>query len=273
MDLNGILIDRIQTVIAESMSTGDLLYALTQVSEASIEVSAESRDATDKDGNLIRRFWNAKTCTLTLTNTMLDLNMVASQSGTDKITAVQGTSATHFVMPRIIFADNTENNGVVTLNGESDEYIADSIQVNAMTDAGTIGAKIEANASAATENKYYLNASNGTIALPTSTTQTKYIVKFNRTVTADATKVINYADKFPKQVTLTLKVLAVDPCESDVLRAMYVVFPAFNPSPESTYALSTDSTFDYTGEASYKYCDGTKVLYYIAMASEEEDEE
>ena len=58
-----IIIDRIQTVIAERISdasdgsgakAGDLLYALTQVSEGSVEVAAESRDATDKDGNLIK---------------------------------------------------------------------------------------------------------------------------------------------------------------------------------------------------------------------------
>ena len=109
--LDGIIIDRIQTVIAESMSTGDLLYALTQVSEGSVEVAAESKDATDKDGNLIRRFWNSKTATLTLTNTMLDLNMVANQSGSDKIV---GSASEKIVMPRIIIAKESEE---LTLTG------------------------------------------------------------------------------------------------------------------------------------------------------------
>ena len=260
-DLNGIIIDRIETVIAENMSTGDLLYALTQVSEGNIEVSAESRDATDKDGNLIRRFWNSKTCQVTLTNTMLDLNMVANQSGTDKAVA---SVSTPIVMPRIMIVSNADA-ATVTLTG----LVEGTLQVNKLSDAGTIGAKVSAGASAASASEYYLSGT--TLTLPTSTTDRRYIIKFDRSATA-ATMVTNYADKFPKQIKLTVKVLAVDPCESDTLRAMYVIFPAFNPSPESTLSLTTDATFDYTGEAGYSYCAGEKVLYQIAMADEEEEE-
>lgn len=256
--LDGIIIDRIQTVIAESMSTGDLLYALTQVSEGSVEVAAESKDATDKDGNLIRRFWNSKTATLTLTNTMLDLNMVANQSGSDKIV---GSAAEKIVMPRIIIAKESEE---LTLTG----MVEGTLVVNRLTDAGCISDKMTAGASGAGADAYYLSGT--TLTLPSKAG--KYIVKFDREE-ADATKIINYADKFPKQIKLTMKVLAVDPCESDVLRAMYVVFPAFNPSPESTIDFTTDATFDYSGEAAYGYCAGEKVLYYIAMATEEEEEE
>ena len=266
--LDGIIIDRIQTVIAERISdaadgsgarAGDLLYALTQVSEGSVEVAAESRDATDKDGNLIRRFWNSKTATLSLTNTMLDLNMVASQSGSEKIV---GTSANKIQMPRIIIAKAGD---VLELT----DLVEGTVVVNELTDAGCIGDKV-ASGSSASGTGYYLSGT--TLTLPSTTDGAKYIVKFEREA-ADATKIINYADKFPKQIKLTMKVLAVDPCESDVLRALYIVFPAFNPSPESTIDFTTDATFDYSGEAAYGYCAGEKVLYYIAMATEEEEEE
>lgn len=260
-DLNGIIVDRIETVIAENMSTGDLLYALTQVSEGNVEVSAESRDATDKDGNLIRRFWNSKTCQVTLTNTMLDLNMVANQSGTDK--SVASVSAP-IVMPRIMIVSNADA-ATVTLTG----LVEGTLKVNKLTDAGTIGDAVSASTTAAGADAYYLSGT--TLTLPTSTTDRRYILKFDRSAT-NATMVNNYANKFPKQIKLTLKVLAVDPCESDTLRAMYIVFPAFNPSPESTLSLTTDSTFDYTGEAGYSYCAGEKILYQIAMADEEEHE-
>ena len=260
-DLNGIIIDRIETVVAENMTTGDLLYALTQVSEGNIEVSAESRDATDKDGNLIRRFWNSKTCQVTLTNTMLDLNMVANQSGTDKQVASQSVPIT---MPRIMIVSNADA-ATVTLT----DYVEGTLQVNKLSDAGTIGDKVNAGASAASADEYYLSGT--TLTLPTSTTDRRYILKFERSA-KNATMVKNFANKFPKQIKLTLKVLAVDPCESDTLRAMYIIFPAFNPSPESTLSLTTDSTFDYTGEAGYSYCAGEKILYQIAMADEEESE-
>lgn len=257
--LDGIIIDRIESVIAESMSTGKLLYALTQVSEGSVDVTAESRDSVDKDGNLIRRFWNSKSASLTLTNTMLDLNMVANQSGSDKIV---GSSAAPIVMPRVIFAAASEGNVDIT------DYVDGTVVVNLLTPAGCIGDEVEAAESEST-TKYYISSNK--LYLPTGDTTAKYIIKFDREA-EDATKIVNYADKFPKQIKLTIKVLAVDPCESDVLRAMYIVFPAFNPSPESTLSIAADATFDYTGEAAYAYCAGEKVLYYIAMASEEEEE-
>ena len=55
-----IIVDRIQYAWAEKFD-GTPLYVLTQLSEATIEISAESKDAVDKDGSLIKRFWQAKT--------------------------------------------------------------------------------------------------------------------------------------------------------------------------------------------------------------------
>lgn len=58
--LDDLIIDRIQVATAEDFS-GNVLYTLTQLQEASISISAESNDVTDKDGNLVKRFWRAKT--------------------------------------------------------------------------------------------------------------------------------------------------------------------------------------------------------------------
>lgn len=58
--LGDIIVDRIQYGWAEKFD-GTPLYVLTQLSEGTIEISAESKDAVDKDGTLIKRFWQAKT--------------------------------------------------------------------------------------------------------------------------------------------------------------------------------------------------------------------
>lgn len=47
--IDDFIIDRIQMGIAES-SDGELLYTLTQLSEATIETTAESTDAVDNTG-------------------------------------------------------------------------------------------------------------------------------------------------------------------------------------------------------------------------------
>ena len=58
--LDDIVIDRIQMGIATDFDDNPL-YTLTQLSDATIDITAESVDATDRDGVLIKRFWRGKT--------------------------------------------------------------------------------------------------------------------------------------------------------------------------------------------------------------------
>lgn len=58
--LDDVIIDRIQMGVATDFNDNPL-YTLTQLQDASISVTAESVDATDRDGVLIKRFWRGKT--------------------------------------------------------------------------------------------------------------------------------------------------------------------------------------------------------------------
>ena len=58
--IDDMIIDRIQVAYLETTS-GTPIGTLTQLSEATLEVSAESTDAVDKNGTLIKRFWRGKT--------------------------------------------------------------------------------------------------------------------------------------------------------------------------------------------------------------------
>ena len=58
--LDDFVVDRILYGVAESTTEGDLLYTLTQLSDASISVTADSKDSLDRDGTLIKRFYTGK---------------------------------------------------------------------------------------------------------------------------------------------------------------------------------------------------------------------
>lgn len=45
---------------AEDKGTGIPQYVLTQLSDANIEITAESKDVTDKNGNLVKKIWKSK---------------------------------------------------------------------------------------------------------------------------------------------------------------------------------------------------------------------
>ena len=203
--LGDLIIDRISMGYAEKFD-GTPLYVLTQLSEASIEISAESRDAVDKDGTLIKRFWNAKTGEFTATNAMLNLNVMAAQSGNEANIA---TADNVIVMPKII---TVKAGTTVDLNG----FVAGNrITVNAL---GTNGAMGKAYTQDATASATAFGLSGTKLTAPTDTNEEQYVVKFDRNVN-EGVYILNSADKFPKTVKLTMKGLCVDPCEADTLRA------------------------------------------------------
>ena len=203
--LGDLIIDRISMGYAEKFD-GTPLYVLTQLSEASIEISAESRDAVDKDGTLIKRFWNAKTGEFTATNAMLNLNVMAAQSGNEANIA---TADNVIVMPKII---TVKAGTTVDLNG----FVAGNrITVNALGTNGAMGkAYTQGTAASATE----FGLAGTKLTAPTDTAESQYVVKYDRNVT-EGVDILNSADKFPATVRLTLKGLCVDPCEADTLRA------------------------------------------------------
>lgn len=252
--LGDLIVDRISMAYAEKFD-GTPLYVLTQLSEASIEISAESRDAVDKDGTLIKRFWNAKTGEFTATNAMLNLNVMAAQSGNDANVA---TADNVIVMPRIIVV---KSGTTVDLPGFT---TGNRISVNALGTNGAMG-KAYTQGTAASAAEFGLNGTK--LTPPTDTAESQYVVKYDRSVD-EGVEILNSADKFPATIKLTLKALVVDPCEADTLRSAYIVLPSFQPSPETTIALSSDNaTLDYSGSLQVNYCSADKELYKIFYAT------
>lgn len=260
--LGDIIVDRIQYGWAEKFD-GTPLHVLTQLSEASIEITAESKDATDKDGTLVKRFWEGKTGTFTATNAMLSMPVLASMSGiTPDIvsdgTLGDGTSGT-LTMPKIV---TVESGRTISLTG----LIEGTVHVAELTASGSMGAVATPGASSSATT-YVL--SNGELTAPTKT-GAQFIVKYMRSVSNGAI-IHNSADKFPDTIRLFLKVLAVDPCSADTLKAAYVELPSFQPSPETTIQFTTDGTLDYTGDLQVDYCSGNKALYNIYWCDDDEE--
>lgn len=268
--LGDIIIDRIQYGWAEKFD-GTPIYVLTQLSEGSLEITAESKDAVDKDGTLIKRFWQGKTGTFTATNAMISLPMLASNSGVEaevvsngviKATGKEGT----ITMPKI---EKIAGNQKKVLDGA----VASTIKVTVIGENGAMGDEC-ASAAAPSTTEYQFDTSDNEILTPLGKDEDgndlMYLVRYDRKVSNGA-KIANSADKFPSTIRLILKCLAVDPCEADTLKAMYLELPSFQPSPEITVGLQTDTTLDYTGDLQVKYCDNNKPLYNIYWADDDEE--
>lgn len=261
--LDDIVIDRIQMAVAEK-TDGTLLYTLTQLSEATIETTAESKEARSAEGSLIKKFYQGKAGTFTATNAMINLNVIGAASGTDKVI---GSSASKIQMPKIVIVKKgTESIDLV--DGTKETLVAGTVRVNALGNNGAMGKAYKLGSSTANDTDFVLTGNK--LSLPTDTTADRFVVKFERKV-EDAVKITNASDKFPGTVKLTLKALAVDPCEPDTLRSCYIVIPSFQVSPELSITLSTEGTLDYKGDMQISYCSADKELYTIVMCGDDEE--
>lgn len=254
--LGDLVIDRIVEGIAEK-SDGTLLYRLTNLQEATIDITADSVDAVDGTGTVIRTFYRGKTGEFTATNSLISLPIIGAMSGEDSI---QASVSAPIVMPRIV----TSASKTVTMYGITDTSLTDhKVVVHYVEANGTLGDQIAAENLTLTAPGEGATASTLTIT-DANAAHKAWIVKYNRSVTDNGLKIQNRSDKFPKTVKLTLKVLIVDPCEPDVIRAAYVIIPSFQPSPEISIQFSTDATIDYTGKMQVSYCGAEKVNYLAA---------
>ena len=257
--LDDIIIDRIQLAIAEDFN-GNLLYTLTQLSEASIETTAEAKEAKSAEGTLIKKFYQAKAGTFTATNAMINLNVIGAASGSEK---QQATVEKPIQMPKVEIV----NKGVdsITLDAGVDSA---TIKVYELGNNGAMGKAYKLGSSSASDTDFAITGNK--LTLPTDATADRFVVKFERKA-ANAVKILNASDKFPGTVKLTLKALAVDPCEPDTLRACYIIIPSFQVSPELSITLSTEGTLDYQGDMQISYCSADKELYTIVMCGDDQE--
>lgn len=261
--LGDLLVDRILYGIGEN-SKGELLYTLTNLQEATIDISADSTDAVDGTGAVIKTFYKAKTGTFTGTNSTISLPIIATMSGTDPIYA---SSDSPLSIPHIVMTASA----TVTLPGVSDAGTDNNIRVYSVAPNGTLGKAYAVSTGTTSAGQY--SVASGKMTITPNDGDTKWIIKYDRKVTENAVEIKNRSDAFAKSHKLTLKVLIVDPCETDTVRAAYVVLPSFQPSPEVSIGFTTDGTIDLTGNLQTSYCGTDKVLYEIYMAEDDIEED
>lgn len=190
---------------------------------------------------------------------MLNVNILGEASGAAPLSA---SAEAAINMPKII---TVKAGTTVTLT----DFVSGTVKVNAFNNSGTMGKSYKM-AAVASPTEFAVSSA-GVLTPPTDTEETMYIVKYQRAV-QDGFVIANKADKFPGTVRLTLKVLAVDPCTADTLRAAYLVLPSFQVSPEVEISLTTDATQAYKGDLQVDYCSANKSLYEFYWASDDEED-
>lgn len=226
-----------------------LSLSLNQLNDATIETTSESKEARDKDGTLIRKIYTGKSGTFTATNALLNVNVIAEGTGSPKSVATEAAPLVVPVIKRV--KAGTESIEIEGLQEDTVKVVGETND-GAMVTAYTKDTAAGANAFAAVNDK---------VLLPTDTEVGTFVVTGERQITAGTT-VQNRSDMFPKTVHLLVKALGFQTCEPDILRAIYIDIPSFQPSPDQNFQIATDATLDFTGDMQVSYCGSEgKVLY------------
>ena len=264
INFDQLVIDRVVDGWFESKEDEELIAVLDQISNFSVNTTSETKDKTDAQGVLLKRYFLSKSVEITGENAVFSLNMAAIQAGNAKKV---GTEVT---LPRIMQIAKTDSpyalpdtpiNGTLMLYGTSDNGVVDVEKKYVKGDAAGVDTYAVATAGGVT-----------TVTLPTNATDTVQI-KYEYTVASGdiAARVDQTGDKFPKECKATFRVLCSDLCDSETVRALYVVFPKFQMSPDVELAFNTDSTQSFTATALKDYCGKGQVLSYIAIAEDSDE--
>lgn len=251
MNLNNFVVDRIVRAIGKNKD-GEILFAINQVTNASLNVTSETAEAVDALGTPIAVFNRAKTAEFSAENALFDLDLMATQAGTKKVVAKAGAP---IVVPAF---DPVEG-------GKLKHAPKGAVKFYAVNGDGSMGEALPVSADGGTDGGIVVEGTTVT-ALPKDAEgneiQVLAVYEFEA---ENAVAVVNSATEFPKACELVLEVLGCDVCNQEELIYAYVIFPNFKISPDFDWSIATDGTHPFSGQAMQDYCDTKKELYKLVI--------
>jgi hypothetical protein len=261
--LGDILVDRLQFGYG-AKSDGTPLYALTNLSETTIDITADSTDITDAQGNLVYRKYSGKSGEVNGTNAFINLAVIETLSATDAEIATEDKG---IIMPIITTVDAGKTLDIT-------DYVEGTVIVNGLNAQGSLGSTYTLGTDKADETTFLITTAENksTLTPPTAKGEIQYIVKYQKTVHSGA-KITNSGDKFPKSHELFFKALVVDKCDTENFKAAIIHIPSFVPSPEFSLNLAggDNQNMDFTGAIQVNSCAANKELFSIYFIDEVED--
>ena len=261
-NLNNIVVDRVLRGIF-SDSKDNIIFSLNQVQDLSLNQTSESQEITDALGVSIMELMRAKALEASANNAIYDFSLLASQYGTEKVTAAEGAE---LIVPTM---ESFEVSG--TEYSLKHTPVKDPVAIYSLNGDSTLGKKYAKGTSATADEFAY---SEGKITLPTGVgAGTEMFVMYDYKST-NAIEVVNSADKFAKMGKMTFEVLVYDVCDPETKIFAYLILPRFQLSNDFDWSIGGDNqTHAFSGKAMVDYCAKDKKMLRIVIVDDEEEAE
>ena len=238
-----------------AIDIGDILYTIKDVSNFSINNSAETVDAVDGLGNVIDTYLRSKTAEMSGENAIFDLPLAATMAGTkvstgavdinfhDVLTVTKG--ATEVVLSK---TPKTGGEPVVLYTVSNDGTLKEKIVVGADGGATYADGKITFGVSPAVD---------GDISVFVPYTYTE----------ENATKFENFADAATIPSRVVVEGIGRDICTHHMVY-FYITAGYAELSYDNEFGFATDSTYNFTLNCKKPYCENTGLYSVIVVDAE-----
>lgn len=256
MEFEGLIIDRPLDITFQN-SNNEIIAFLDDVSNLSLNTSSETKDKTSANGELLKRFYTAKSLEISAESAVLSFNLLGQQFGDGVEVASEDNKVE---MPRIL----------QVAKGTTIELPADMIEgtlsvygcsANGIPDIN----KKYTQDTAAGEGKYAIT--DNTLTLPTDASDLIQIMYMYNA--SQGVKVTNYSDKFPSTCAMTIRVLACEKCDKETMRIAYIYVPSFQMAPDFEWSVDTESNHAFSGTAQVDACSASKKLCYVSLSPDD----
>ena len=190
-------IDEILEAVATDFADSQIYYTVDQLSGATITISSDPREITDKNGNVVRRIYKSKNGEFASTNAFLHPAIMNAGSGS----TIENASSTNKIdMPKVV---------IVAPGAEIDDETADmdTVKVIGIYGNGANSPALKKSTTAASFDDLTFKVAGTKITVPAKGTTegvdypVNYLVMYTREVESGI-KLTNTADKFPSAVCI-----------------------------------------------------------------------
>ncbi len=259
INLNNFIIDRVRRGTMFSPATGEVLWSITQIKDASLSMTSESADVTDAIGSVIMKFDRSKNAEFSASNALFDTNLAAAQFGSAK--QVADTDATICVPAYEYQAVNAGK--IILSHVPAGPEGAEIKYIYALNNDSSLGTRYELG-EAVSATAFTVDAASRTITVPTGVTGN--VAVFYEYEAENAVMLENNATDFPTAGKFVLEVIGKDTCDAEKTYYAYVVFPNAKLKPDMDLSFTTDGGHPFSMTMMQDYCDLEKRLFNIYIA-------
>lgn len=266
LDFDNLVIDRPLRVRMQDKTTGELMYMVDQIKDATLTNGAEQVFITGSAGVRLATLNRNKSTSFSFNNGLVSMSMLASQTGSDRelASSVNKIKTPAFEVIKVGTSDGSTVNTTVTLKNVPVGIAGAEIPfIYILQKDNSLGQKFAIGVSASS-TAFALNPETKTITLPTGagiTAETQIAVDYEY-MAESAIRVVNRGDVYGKSGRVIVELLLRDICDQNKLYYSQLILPNASASGQFEFAFGSEGVVhSWSCEANQDICSADKELF------------